>query len=191
MFFLRKAKLDTEPLPIKMSGIRMGERLLQIGIDDSKLLAAMALKIGMSGSTSVVVQDEASATRARSAAAAAGALIDLHVTPIDRLPFADAAFDVVVLHGVGGLLRTLAAAGRAASALSEARRVLRHGGRIIAIEPGPRSGLGGLIRPHRPDQQYEASGGPVAALQSAGFRPARVLWEREGYTFTEGLKAGV
>ena len=191
MFFLRKAKLDTEPLPIKMSGIRMGERLLQIGVDDPKLLAAMALKIGLSGSTSVVVQDETSAARARASAAAAGTLIDLHVTPIDRLPFPDAAFDVVVLHGVGGLLRVLAAEGRAGSALSEVRRVLRHGGRIIAIEPGPRSGVAGLLRRHRPDPQYEASGGPVAALQAAGFRPARVLWEREGYRFTEGLKAGV
>jgi SAM-dependent methyltransferase len=189
MFFLRRAKLDTEPLPIKMSGIRMGERLLQIGIDDPKLLAAMALKIGLSGSTSVAVQDDAAAARARSGAEAAGALIDLHVTPIDRLPFADASFDVVVLHGVSGLLRKLAAEGRAASALSEARRVLRHGGRVIAIEAGPRSGVGALLRPYRPDPQYESSGGPVAALQSAGFRPARVLWEREGYRFSEGLKA--
>jgi SAM-dependent methyltransferase len=189
MFFLRKAKLDTEPLPIKMSGIRMGERLLQLGVDDPKLLAAMASKIGLSGSTSVVVSDDASAARARAGAAAAGALIDLHVTPIDRLPFADAAFDVVVVHGVGGLLRALATEGRAASALSETRRVLRHGGRIIAIEAGPRSGLGALLRPYRPDPQYEASGGPTAALQSAGFRPVRILWEREGYRFTEGLKS--
>ena len=98
MFFLRKAKLDTEPLPIKMSGIRMGERLLQIGIDEPKLLAAMATKIGLSGSTSVVVQDDTSAARARDAAANAGALIDLHVVaPGALLPFDGDAFDVVVV----------------------------------------------------------------------------------------------
>src|SRR5688500_15752182 len=107
MFFLRKVKEDTEPLPIKMSGIRMGERLLQIGVDDPKLLAAMALKIGMSGSASVAVSDEAAATRARGGAAGAGALIDLHVTPLDALPFDDDAFDVVVVHGVNGLLPSL------------------------------------------------------------------------------------
>ena len=36
MFFLRKTK-STEPLPIVMCGVRMGERVLQIGIDDPSL----------------------------------------------------------------------------------------------------------------------------------------------------------
>jgi hypothetical protein len=66
--------------------------------------------------------------------------------------------------------------------------VLRHGGRVIAIEAGPKSGLAGIIRPYRPDAAYEAAGGAVAALQAGGFKPVRVLWEREGYRFTEGLK---
>ena len=188
MFLLRKTKTDTEPLPIKMSGIRMGERLLQIGVDDPKLLAAMALKIGLSGSASVAVSDEAAATRARGGAAGAGALIDLHVTPLDALPFDNDAFDVVVVHGVNGLLPSLNDQARADRALRETRRVLRHGGRVIVIEAGPKSGLAGVIRPYRPDAKYEAAGGAVAALQAAGFKPVRMLWEREGYRFTEGLK---
>jgi ubiquinone/menaquinone biosynthesis C-methylase UbiE len=188
MIFLRKTKLDTEPLPIKMSGIRMGERLVQIGVDDPKLLAAMALKIGLSGSTSVVVADEAAATRARSGAAAAGALIDLHVSSLDALPLDNQAFDVAVVHSVGGLLQSLSQQARADRVLREAHRVLRHGGRVIAIEAGPKSGLAGIIRPYRPDAAYEAAGGAVAALQAGGFKPVRVLWEREGYRFTEGLK---
>jgi SAM-dependent methyltransferase len=188
MFFLRKAKLDTEPLSIKMSGIRMGERLLQIGVDDPKLLAAMALKIGLSGSTSVVVRDEAAAARARGGAAAAGALIDLHVTSFDALPFAADAFDVAVVHGMGGLLPQLNEQARTERALGEAHRVLRHGGRIIVIEAGPRGGLRGMLKPYRPDARYEAGGGAVAALQSAGFKPVRLLWERDGYRFTEGMK---
>jgi SAM-dependent methyltransferase len=184
MFFLRKARIDTEPLPIKMSGIRMGERLLQIGIDDPKLLAAMAAKIGLSGSTSVVVQDDAAAARAREAATRAGVLIDLQVMApaAALLPFERDAFDVLVVHGVSGALRTFAG-------LADTHRVLRHGGRIIAIEAGPKSGLAGMLSPHRPDPAYEAAGGPVALLQAAGFRPVRVLWEREGYRFTEGLKS--
>jgi SAM-dependent methyltransferase len=171
-----------------MSGIRMGERLLQIGIDDPKLLAAMALKIGLSGSTSVVVSDEAAATRARSGAAGAGALIDLHVGSLDALPFDNEAFDVAVVHGVGGLLPSLAKQARADRVLRETNRVLRHGGRVLAIEAGPKRGLAGIIRRYRPDAAYEASGGTVAALQAAGFKPVRVLWEREGFRFTEGLR---
>jgi len=188
MFFLRKAKLDTEPLSIKMSGIRMGERLLQIGIDDPKLLAAMALKIGLSGSTFVAVGDEAAAARARHGAAAAGALIDLHVTSLDAMPFDNEAFDVAVVHSVGGLLQSLTRQARADRVLREAHRMLRHGGRVMVIEAGPKRGLAGIISPYRPDAAYEASGGAVAALQAAGFRPVRVLWEREGYRFIEGLR---
>ena len=45
-----------------------------------------------------------------------------------------------------------------------------------------------MIRPYRPDAGYEAAGGAVAALQAAGFKPVRMLSEREGYRFTEGLK---
>jgi SAM-dependent methyltransferase len=187
MFFRRKAKLDTEPLSIKMSGIRMGERLLQIGVDDPKLLAAMALKIGLSGSTSVAVTDDASAARARAGATGAGALIDLHLTSLDALPFDNDAFDVVVVHGMNGLLPSLNE--RTDRALRETRRVLRHGGRIIVIEAGPKGGLAGVLRPYRPDARYEAAGGAVAALQAAGFKPVRMLWEREGYRFTEGLKS--
>lgn len=189
MYFLRKAKLDTEPLPIKMSGVRMGERLLQIGADDPKLIASMALKTGLSGSSSVAVTDDASAARARAGAAAAGALIDLHVTNLDTLPFESGAFDVVVVHGRDGSLPSLNEQARMDRALCETLRVLRHGGRIIVIEAGPKSGLAGMLKPYRPDAKYEAAGGTPAALQAAGFRPVRVLWEREGYRFIEGLKS--
>ena len=183
MFFLRKVKLDNEPLALKMSGIRIGERLLQIGASDPPLLATMALKIGLSGSTSVVVFDDNAAARARAAAANAGALIDLHITPSDApLPFAEDAFDVVVVHGTGGTMQ------KTASSLADTRRVLRHGGRIIVIEDGPKSGLAGVLKPYRPDPQYEASGGAAALLTQAGYKPVRVLSERDGYRFTEGLK---
>ena len=45
MFFLRKPRVSTEPLALTMSGVRMGERLLEIGADDPPLLAALALKV--------------------------------------------------------------------------------------------------------------------------------------------------
>ncbi len=44
MFFLRKSNLVR--LPVVMSGVKMGERVLQIGIDDPSLAGAIAAKVG-------------------------------------------------------------------------------------------------------------------------------------------------
>jgi hypothetical protein len=51
------------------------------------------------------------------------------------------------------------------TALADTHRVLRHGGRIIAIEAGPKSGLAGVLSPHRPDPAYEAAGAAPAHVQ--------------------------
>ena len=186
MFFLRKSTL--ERLPIAMIGVRMGERVLQIGIDDPSLAGTLAAKVGLSGQATIAVIDDASAARAGSAAQKAAALVDVRVTPLDALPFADASFDVIVVHGMGGLLSSLDEPTRVAL-LREGFRALRPGGRIVVIEAGARSGIAGLLRPPRIDKKYDAAGGAVAALAAAGFRAPRVLAEREGHRFSEGMKA--
>ncbi len=38
--FLRKTRI--EPLPVTMSAVRMGERVLQIGVDDPAVASAIA-----------------------------------------------------------------------------------------------------------------------------------------------------
>lgn len=166
MFFLRKTK-QREQLPIAMSGVRMGERALQIGIDDPPLVGAIAAKVGLSGHAAVAVGDEAAAASARNAAEKAGVLIDLQVAPLHTLAFTNDSFDVIVVHARSGWLAALDDAARQA-VLREAHRVLRAGGRLIAIE-GP-------------------TGTTIDALQLAGFKATRVLAERDGYRFTEGLK---
>ena len=45
-----------------------------------------------------------------------------------------------------------------------------------------------FIRQPRGNEAYESAGGIVGALEAAGFRPVRLLAEREGYKFTEGIK---
>jgi ubiquinone/menaquinone biosynthesis C-methylase UbiE len=67
--------------------------------------------------------------------------------------------------------------------LNEARRVLRDGGRCIAIEPTTRRGLAALVSGSRP-----ASTEIEQALTAAGFRAVRTLAEREGLAFVEGAK---
>jgi SAM-dependent methyltransferase len=186
--FLRKSSVGSEPLLMAMSAVRMGERLLQIGIDDTMQLGALAAKVGISGHAAIAVFDERSADRARAAVANAATLADIVVTREGALPLDAESFDVGIVNSVGGLLVALDPAVRA-RLLAELFRVMRTGGRVITVEPGTPSGLRALFAPApKVDEEYERSGGTVSALQSAGFRPVRLLADRDGLRFTEGLK---
>jgi SAM-dependent methyltransferase len=187
--FLRKPAITGDPLAVTMSGVRMGERLLQIGGLDAKLAAQLAAKPGISGHVAIVVANEREAGRARAAAAESGALVDVQSAPINALPFGAGEFDVVVLHGAAGVLAPLDAVTRTA-ALAEAHRVLRGGGRIVALEPGAPTGLSAILRSAPGvDPGYEASGGTIAALEAARFKPVRLLADREGTRFIEGIRS--
>jgi ubiquinone/menaquinone biosynthesis C-methylase UbiE len=181
MFFLRKS--SSERLPITMSGVRMGERALQIGIGDPSLAGAIAAKVGLSGHAAIAVSDERAAAKARAAAATAGALVDVQVTTLDSLPFPRDSFDAIVLHAAAGAPSLADAAG--AAMLREGHRVLRTGGRIVILEGGARRGIGAWFRIRQPPSHPSAV---ASALSAAGFRAARQLAERDGYRFTEGLK---
>jgi len=182
--FLRKSRI--EPLPVTMSAVRMGERVLQIGVDDPALVVTLAGKAGLSGSAVVVVTDDAAAERAGRAAASAGVLVDVRVSAPTSIPCDTASFDIVIAHGVARIISALDAAARA-TAMGEWHRVLRPGGRIMTIDVIDAGGLKSLLR-----KQAESTAIPadatIAALQGAGFRPVRMLAEREGYRFIEGLK---
>jgi len=184
--FLRKSRIA--PLPVTMSAVRMGERVLQIGVDDALVASAIAAKVGLSGSAAIAVSDERDAARAHGAAANAGVLVDVKVTPLSSLPFDNDAFDLVIVHSVRGLLSSLDENSRAA-AIRECHRVIRRGGRVMTIEAGAVSGIKSLIQPRRSDDLYEGRGGVVQALETAGFRPVRLLADREGYKFAEGIKS--
>jgi SAM-dependent methyltransferase len=187
--FLRKTNVGRDPLVIAMSGVRLGERLLQIGVDDPAVLGALAAKVGISGHAAVVTLDDRSATRARNGIAEASTLADVTVVGNGVLPFTDASFDVVVIHSVGGLLAT-AGGDMRAHLLADALRVMRTGGRAIVAEAGVRTGLKALLAPApKRDEQYEQGGGTVAAMEAAGFKPVRLLADRDGLRFTEGLKS--
>jgi SAM-dependent methyltransferase len=180
MFFLRRSNI--ERLPVAMSGVRMGERVLQVGIDDPSLAGAIAAKVGLSGHAALAVPDASYEARARAAAARAGALVDVQVTPFDALPFADAAFDVAVLHAAG-LAPSVVEGDAGLRMLREVHRALRSGGRIVVIEGGRPHGV---LRRRTPPP---AQSGMLKALEAAGFPVVRLLAEREGHRFLEALKA--
>jgi ubiquinone/menaquinone biosynthesis C-methylase UbiE len=91
------------------------------------------------------------------------------------------------VHGVHGLVSSLDADARLA-AMREWRRVLRQGGRVMTIEAGPATGIASVFKRQAPNEAYEAAGGVVGGLAAAGFKPVRLLAEREGYKFAEGFK---
>ena len=178
-------KTDPHALPISMVGVKMGERLLQIGSDDPALFAALAAKVGLTGHACVVDDDTARSAVVMAAAAKAGVLIEAETAPLAMLPFNSQAFDIVVIRNRLSALTPHERVG----CLQEARRVLRPGGRCIVIEPAPRGGFGAMFQRGASDPHYVSSGGAERALREEGFRAVRRLAEREGFVYFEAVKA--
>jgi ubiquinone/menaquinone biosynthesis C-methylase UbiE len=182
--FLRESTVGREPLAVAMSGIRLGERVLQIGLGDARVTGALAAKPGLTGESAIVIADEAAADRARRAAADAGALVHVVVHSLERLPFEGGSFDVAVIHA--GDRAPEAGSAPGAGVLRECRRVLRSGGRIVVLEAGTRTGLAGIFRAR--GRSNREAGATTRGLEAAGFSAVRILGDREGCRFIEGLK---
>ena len=178
--------LGPHALPVAMSGIRMGERLLTIGSGTPGMFAAMAAKVGLSGRACAMVLDEAGAAALGNAAAREGVLAEIDVSPLDRLPFEDAAFDLVVLDATG----SLAALGGAEwePCLRESQRVLRAGGRALLIQRTGQRGFRTVLAGRASSTPALPAADVLRAFGAAGFRAARELAEREGLRFIEAIK---
>jgi SAM-dependent methyltransferase len=170
-----------DPLQVSMTGVRMGERFLQIGCHDRALLSGLAAKVGLSGAAAVATTDPASAKRAAAVGTKVGALID--VRPIDgrTLPFDADQFDMIVVDDTNGSFAAIDESART-EYLRDARRVVRAGGRIEVVEGLGGGGMlrGAVVRP----QGYDM----LRDLAAAGFKPSRLLAEKDGFRFLEGLR---
>ena len=184
MRWFRKAVGD--PLPVSMAGVKLGDRLLVLGSSDINLIAALAIKAGLTGRACLVEETEAASERAASAVEQQGALIETFTAPFTALPFPIDSFDVIVMRNV----LPASEPQRRSDIATEVRRVVRPGGRCIVIDDGRRGGLAGLIGSHE-GEAYASAGGAEAALSAAGFRGVRTLAAREGLTFVEGVKANL
>ena len=182
MRYLRKP--DLEPLAISMCGLKLGHRVLVIGASDADFVARLATKVGLTGRACMLDESAAQTAAAAAAVEKQGALIESFTGPVTALGFDADAFDVVVLRNA---LATIDAA-RRSGMMREIMRVVRPGGRCIAVEDVPRAGLWGLLGKRTAG---EPRPGPIAVeeLTAAGFRGVRLLAEREGFAFVEGVKA--
>jgi SAM-dependent methyltransferase len=180
----RRRRDDPYLLVVGMTGVRMGDRVAQIGCAHGGRLAAIAAKAGLSGRAAAIVPDEASAARARKGVEDAGVLVDIETAAtITLLPLETGAFDLVVVDDTGGLLAAMGAADRVAT-VREALRILRAGGRIVVIGAAPRGGLGALFSRRSGAPPFDAA----PSLEADGFKQVRTLAQKEGLVFVEGVK---
>lgn len=183
MIPFRRRRDDPYLLVVGMTGVKMGDRVAQIGCAHGGRLAAVAAKVGLSGRAVAIVSDEASAARARKGAAQAGVLVEIEIAPTTNVPAGSGAFDLVVIDDTGGLLGAMPAGDRVAT-IREALRILRPGGRAIVIGAAPRGGLGALFRRAQSGRPFD----PAPSLEADGFKTVRTLAKREGLVFVEGTK---
>ena len=175
MFLLRmltrKRSREMDPLHVSMTGVRMGERFLQIGCSDRALLAGLAAKVGLSGSATVAAHNDADAKLAASIGRKVGALIE--VTQVDLnhdWPFDQATYDMIVIDDTASEFWGF---DNVTAVLRNALGSLRPGGRIEVV-----------TKTATPHETVDF----VARLTDAGFKPVRVLAERDGFRFVEGLR---
>lgn len=179
-------KTEAEPLAVTMAGVKLGNRVLFVGMRDPSFIATLATRTGLTGRACAFEADRDRATRGAAEIERAGALVESTGAPWGMLPYEAGSFDVAVARDV---LMTLPVDARA-RCLVEVLRVLRPGGRLVVIEPVPRQGFGALFGRATFDADYISSGGALAAMQRAGFAGARVLAERDGVVYVEGGKRG-
>ena len=182
--FARRA--DPHVLSVSMTGVKMGDRVAFVGCAHGGRLAAVASRVGLSGRAVAIVPDAGAAELTRRGAEQTGVLVEIEVAPPATLPLEDASFDLAVVDDTGSLLGQMPVEQRGAS-IRELARILRPGGRVILFGAGPPTGIGKLIaRPSGPS--FAASGEANTVLGSNGFGIVRMLAEREGLVFVEGIK---
>jgi SAM-dependent methyltransferase len=165
---------DRFDLAVAMVGVKLGERLVQIGLAEPLLFVANARKVGISGHACGVDEDAGLVSQAGRTAEQEGVLVETATAPdLPRLTLDGPPFDVAVIAAMG----SEAAPERFARAAAAAANVLRPGGRAVVISDAPRGGETGA-----------AGDRFVAALAERGFRGAHILAARDNQMFVEAMK---
>lgn len=130
---------------IALAGLRAGEAVLDIGCGTGTLAIAAARHVAPPGCVRGIDASAPMIARARRKAVKAGVDVDFQVAFAEKLPFPDGLFDVVLSTL---MLHHLARTTRDACA-REVGRVLKSGGRVLAVDFGRPNGRGLLGHFHR------------------------------------------
>jgi len=130
---------------LELAHLQPGESVLDIGCGTGTLAIAAKRRVGASAVVSGIDASPEMVARAKRKATRAGMDVAFEIAQAQSLPFPDAQFDVV-LSTV--MLHHLPRTGPV-QAVGEARRVLKSGGRLFAVDFVRSSGKGLLAHFHR------------------------------------------
>jgi len=119
-------------MTLEMADVKPGESVLDVGCGTGSLALAAKVAVGPEGSVRGIDASPEMIEQARRKAMKAGAEADFRVALIEELPFGEGEFDLVLssfmLHHLpDGVKR---------KGLAEVRRVLKRGGRFLAVDFG-------------------------------------------------------
>lgn len=154
---------------VRVAAISKGEAILDVGCGSGSLTLLAAARAGTEGRVAGIDASPEMIEVARGKATKRGLAVDFTVAPIEALPFAGGEFDVVLsslmLHHLPDDVKALG--------LKEVRRVLKPGGRLLAVDlagaHGPLSRIMGLFGHKMPRDYAERL---KSAMTSAGFANA-------------------
>ena len=132
---------------VELARVEPGEALLDVGCGTGTLALAAKRRVGATGTVVGIDASPEMIDRARRKAEREHAEVTFQPAVVEALPFPDASFDVVtstlMLHHLPRPVRE--------QCVREIRRVLRPGGRVLAVDFGtpPRERTGLLGRIHR------------------------------------------
>jgi ubiquinone/menaquinone biosynthesis C-methylase UbiE len=127
---------------LELAGVSPGEKFLDVGCGTGRLALAASAAVGPSGEAHGIDAAPEMITVARRKAARARAAAKFHVGPFEEMPFESRYFDVItstlVMHHLPPEVKR--------DGFLEARRVLKAGGRFIAVDyQSPPAGSAGLL----------------------------------------------
>lgn len=172
-------------LAVDMAGVRMGERVLYVGVGDPRVFALVSSQVGLTGRACAIADSAAAQVTLERAAARQGVLVEVALDPGGCWPYDFSCFDVALVDA--NALPDPPTTDRQ-NRLVDTVRVVRPGGRILAIRRRPRgiaARLGFESTPGAPGSHAQEL---VRALEQAGCRSVRVLAQREGLLFVEGFR---
>ena len=157
---------------VKAARLKAGEAVLDVGCGTGDLTLRAARRVGAEGRTAGIDASPDMVKIARRKAAKKGRDIDFRVAAIEDLPFDDGEFDAALssfmIHHLPDDLKL--------RGIAEVRRVLKPGGRFVAVDLKPGTGIAGFLSHlmgHRLPGDYAEQLRSI--ISEAGFEDVEIL----------------